>query len=466
MSFSELGISKWLLKTLDDCKILSPTEVQKACIKPTLEGRDILACSKTGSGKTASFALPILERLAEDPYGVFAIVLTPTRELASQIADQFKLFGTNMNVRVELVTGGMDQNKQTLMLSEKPHVIVATPGRLAELLSSTNLRLNKVKFFVMDEADRLLDTEDGDFGEDLTKIVEKLPENRQTLMYSATLSQTIQQAQAQASKEPFFWQAEELDDAVDSNVVVMPETLEQKYVLVPEDIRDPYLVHMVKLLLEDKMAGNEQLIIFSKTCKSVQVLGMMLQKIGARAVVLHSILKQSQRFAALEQFKSSKARVLVATDVASRGLDLPHVSIVINHNVPGAPKNYVHRVGRTARAGKKGTSITMMSPYDTERVKEIEKMVDCKMTEYPLEEDKIVKILTQVQVMKREAELQLEKNKFGEKRRINRLKDDKLQEKIELAKKRRFEAKRLKKEDSIKRNAKRNARKQQTAEKS
>lgn len=204
MSFSELGISKWLLKTLDDCKILSPTEVQKACIKPTLEGRDILACSKTGSGKTASFALPILERLAEDPYGVFAVVLTPTRELASQIADQFKLFGTNMNVRVELVTGGMDQNKQTLMLSEKPHVIVATPGRLAELLSSTNLRLNKVKFFVMDEADRLLDTEDGDFGEDLTKIVEKLPENRQTLMYSATLSETIQQAQAQASKEPFF----------------------------------------------------------------------------------------------------------------------------------------------------------------------------------------------------------------------------------------------------------------------
>jgi len=174
-------------------------------------GRDILACSKTGSGKTASFALPILERLAEDPYGVFAVVLTPTRELASQIADQFKLFGTNMNVRVELVTGGMDQNKQTLMLSEKPHVIVATPGRLAELLSrfvsislccltflrSTNLRLNKVKFFVMDEADRLLDTEDGDFGEDLTKIVEKLPENRQTLMYSATLSETIQQAQAQ-----------------------------------------------------------------------------------------------------------------------------------------------------------------------------------------------------------------------------------------------------------------------------
>jgi ATP-dependent RNA helicase DDX49/DBP8 len=138
-----------------------------------------------------------------------------------------------------------------------------------------------------------------------------------------------------ASKEPFFWQAEELDDAVDSNVVVMPENLEQKYVLVPEDIRDPYLVHMVKLLLEEKMAGNEQLIIFSKTCKSVQVIGMMLQKIGARAVVLHSILKQSQRFAALEQFKSSKARVLVATDVASRGLDLPHVSIVINHNVPG-----------------------------------------------------------------------------------------------------------------------------------
>jgi len=450
MSFSELGISPWLIKTLDDCGLKNPTPVQSECIVPTLEGRDILACSKTGSGKTASFALPILQKLSEDPYGVFCVVLTPTRELASQIADQFKLFGTNLKVRVELVTGGQDQTKQSVLLSDLPHIIVATPGRLADLIKSTDLRLNKVKFFVMDEADRLLDREDGDYHDDLQIIIQKLPKSRQTLMYSATLSETIAEAREHASREPFFWQSAELDEIKDKNesqeeIVVMPETLEQKYVLLPEDVRDGYLVHLVKLLLEERMKENEQLIIFSKTCKSVQVLGMMLQKIGARAVILHSILKQKQRFSALEQFKSSKSRVLVATDVASRGLDLPHVAIVINHNVPGAPRNYVHRVGRTARAGRKGLSITMVSPYDTQRVIAIEKLVNSTLTEFPLEEEKIIKILAQVKVMKKEAEMQLEKTRFGEKREINRLKDGTKKKQIEMGKQKRrkeFERKR------------------------
>ena len=175
--------------------------------KTFYQGRDILACSKTGSGKTAAFALPILEKLAEDPYGVFGVVLTPTRELALQISEQFKLFGKGVNVRVELVTGGMDSTAQSVSLTQLPHIIVATPGRLADLLRSTDLRLNKVKFFVMDEADRLLDREDGDFTADLGEIMEKLPprEKRQTLMFSATLSETITEARSCATQEPFFW---------------------------------------------------------------------------------------------------------------------------------------------------------------------------------------------------------------------------------------------------------------------
>ena len=218
----------------------------------------------------------------------------------------------------------------------------------------------------MDEADRLLDREDGDFTEDLSDIMAKLPssEKRQTLMFSATLSETITEAREQAKTEPFFWQASELENRKD-DTVIMPEKLEQKYVMLPEHVRDGYLIHLIKLFLEERLKDKEQIIVFSRTCKSVQVLGMMLQKIGAHAVVLHSILKQRQRFAALEQFKSQKARVLVATDVASRGLDLPNVAIVVNHNVPGAPRNYVHRVGRTARAGRNGLSVTMVSPYDT-----------------------------------------------------------------------------------------------------
>ena len=364
--FTELGISEWLVSTLKEIGITKPTEVQSACIEPALNGRDVLACSKTGSGKTAAFALPVLQKLSEDPYGVFCVVLTPTRELALQISEQFKIFGDGINVRVELVTGGVDTTSQSMQLTELPHIIVATPGRLADLLRSTELRLNKVKYFVMDEADRLLDREHGDFTEDLSDIMAKLPssEKRQTLMFSATLSETITEAREQAKTEPFFWQASELENRKD-DTVIMPEKLEQKYVMLPEHVRDGYLIHLIKLFLEERLKDKEQIIVFSRTCKSVQVLGMMLQKIGAHAVVLHSILKQRQRFAALEQFKSQKARVLVATDVASRGLDLPNVAIVVNHNVPGAPRNYVHRVGRTARAGRNGLSVTMVSPYDT-----------------------------------------------------------------------------------------------------
>ena len=318
--------------------------------KTFYQGRDILACSKTGSGKTAAFALPILEKLAEDPYGVFGVVLTPTRELALQISEQFKLFGKGVNVRVELVTGGMDSTAQSVSLTQLPHIIVATPGRLADLLRSTDLRLNKVKFFVMDEADRLLDREDGDFTADLGEIMEKLPprEKRQTLMFSATLSETITEARSCATQEPFFWwvwkklsvqkliiklrQSTELNEK-SGDQVIMPAKLSQKYVMVPEDVRDSYLagiefnwtrpcsrafsifqsvnplkVHLIKLLLEEQLGEKEQIVVFSKTCKSVQVLGMLLQKIGARACVLHSILKQKQRFAALEQFKSRRAR--------------------------------------------------------------------------------------------------------------------------------------------------------------
>ena len=189
-----------------------------------------------------------------------------------KISDQFKLFGVNLNVRVELVTGGVDSTNQSVSLTELPHIIVATPGRLADLLRSTDLRLNKVKFFVMDEADRLLDRDDGDFTDDLATIIEKLPssEKRQTLMYSATLSETITEAREQASTAPFFWQSEELAGKTD-DVVIMPEKLEQKYVLVPEDVKDGYLIHMVKLLIEERLEEKEQIIIFSRTCKSVQV---------------------------------------------------------------------------------------------------------------------------------------------------------------------------------------------------
>ncbi|XP_041281260.1 probable ATP-dependent RNA helicase DDX49 [Onychostruthus taczanowskii] len=412
--FRALGLAPWLAEQARQVGLLRPTPVQAACIPAVLQGRDCLGCAQTGSGKTAAFVLPVLHVLAEDPYGIFCLVLTPTRELAYQIAEQFRVLGKPLGLKDCVVVGGLDMVAQALELSRRPHVVVATPGRLADHLRSNGsaASLRRVRFLVLDEADRLLEQGTADFSADLELILGAVPARRQTLLFSATLTATLSQLRALAANSPFFWEA--------TSPVRTVEQLEQRYLLVPEALKDAHLVHLVQSFQDQH--EDWAIIIFTKTCKDCQVLNMMLRRFSFPSVALHSMMKQKQRFAALAKFKSSIFKILIATDVAARGLDIPAVQIVINHNTPGLPKIYIHRVGRTARAGRNGLAITLVTQYDIHLVHAIEEEIKLQLKEFSVEEQLVLDILTQVNVTRRECEIELEGMDFDEKKEINKRK--------------------------------------------
>lgn len=407
MYFLGFGLNKWLVNQCDAVGIKSPTEIQQKCIPPILEGRDCIGCAKTGSGKTAAFALPILQKLCEDPYGIFAVILTPTRELAYQICDQFRVLGKPIGLKEAVIIGGLDMMKQALALAKKPHVVIATPGRLADHLKSTDtVHLKRIKFLVLDEADRLLDPS---FGDDLQVIFDNVPSERQTLLFSATLTDTLQELRELSPNEPFYHE-------VKSDIATVAE-LDQKYILTPASVRDSYLVYILR-----ENAENKSVIIFTHTCKNCQTLANMLWKCDLPCVALHSLKSQGERLAGLATFKSGLVKILVATDVASRGLDIPQVELVINSNVPASPKDYIHRVGRTARAGRGGMAITLMTQYDVDRVKQIEATINTKLVEFKTNENEVLPLLRAVMVARREAQLKVQSSAVLEKRMINKRK--------------------------------------------
>lgn len=411
--FSSLGLSDWLIQQCKQMGISKPTPVQENCIPAILDGRDCMGCAKTGSGKTAAFVLPVLQKLSEDPYGIFCLVLTPTRELAYQIAEQFRALGKPLGLRDTIVVGGMDMVAQALELSKKPHIVVATPGRLADHIRSSNtFSMSKIKFLIMDEADRLLEQGCTDFTKDLEVILSVVPSKRQTLLFSATLTDTLQELRSIAMNRPFFWESK--------SEVRTVEELDQRYILTPEKVKDAYLVHLIQNFQDEH--DEWSIIIFTNTCKNCQLLTMMLREFKFPTISLHSMMKQKQRFANLAKFKSNVFKILIATDVAARGLDIPTVQVVINHNTPGLPKTYIHRVGRTARAGRNGMAVTLVTQYDIHLVNAIEEQIQTKLKAHAVEEKEVLKILTQVNVTKRKCEIKLESSDFDEKKEINKRK--------------------------------------------
>nr|CAC33024.1 hypothetical protein [Takifugu rubripes] len=410
--FSSLGLSDWLIKQCKQLGIQKATPVQENCVPAILQGSDCMGCAKTGSGKTAAFVLPVLQKLSEDPYGIFCLVLTPTRSLAYQIAEQFRVLGKPLGLKDCIIVGGMGMVTQALELSNQPHVVVATPGRLADhIRSSSTFSLAKIQFLVMDEADRLLEQGCTDFTKDLETILTAVPAKRQTLLFSATLTDTLQELKHIAMNKPFFWESKSECRTV--------EELDQRYILTPEKVKDAYLVHLIQTFTDQH--DDWSIIIFTSTCKYCQILTMMLQKFHFPTISLHSMMKQVQRFANLAKFKASVYKILIATDVAARCLDIPTVQVVITNNTPGLPKIYIHRVGRTARAGN-GVSITLVTQYDIHLVHSIEEQIrETKLKEFPVEEKEVLKILTQVNVTRRECEI-LESTDFDEKKEINKRK--------------------------------------------
>ncbi|OSC98963.1 DEAD-domain-containing protein [Trametes coccinea BRFM310] len=452
-----MGISSVLISALTKMSIKAPTEIQAACIPPLLQGRDCIGNAKTGSGKTIAFALPILQKLSLDPYGIFALVLTPTRELAFQIAEQFAVLGAPLNLRTAVVVGGIDMMAQALELGNRPHVVVATPGRIVDLLKSTSGEwdLSRIKFLVLDEADRLLTPS---FAPELSYLFGILPKERQTALFTATLTDAVERIADAPPKpgkqKPFVHRMTAKVETV--------ETLKQHYILVPSHVREAYLYYFLcnppesthhlrrappepvkpskkgsktkskpakKSSSSKKSSEDDEVIqqppptiIFCSRPRTAAYLTHLLQTLHIRATALHSRLTQRERLSSLQLFRASVVPVLVSTDVGARGLDIEDVAIVVNWDIPAEPEEYTHRVGRTARAGRGGVAVSFVTEHDEERVLRVEERIGTKLTEMDLPEEKVLEKLNAVATAKRVANMELHDSDFGKREEIHRIK--------------------------------------------
>ncbi|KAJ5729976.1 ATP-dependent rRNA helicase rrp3 [Penicillium malachiteum] len=385
-TFKELGVIEELCEACDTLGYKTPTPIQAQCIPVALQGRDLIGLAETGSGKTAAFTLPILQNLMENPQPFHSLILAPTRELAQQIAQNVEALGATISVRCTLLIGGMDMVPQAIALGKKPHVIVATPGRLLDHAQNTKgFSLRNLKQLVLDEADRLLDL---DFGPILTSILQMLPPRR-TYLFSATISSKVESLQRASLSNP-----------VKVSVSTKNQTatnLIQSYMFVPHKLKDVYLIHLL-----NERAGQTG-IIFARTVVETNRLALLLRSLGFSAIPIHGQLSQSSRIASLSRFKSKSRNLLIATDVAARGLDIPAVDFVVNSDLPQDSKTYIHRVGRTARAGKSGCAFSLVTQYDVEVWLRIEGALGKKIDEQKADKDEVMVFANRVHEAQREA---------------------------------------------------------------
>lgn len=355
-SFSELGLSKLICSTLKKCDFKQPTEIQTRAIPRILSGEDIMASAQTGSGKTAAYALPIIECLDEHEKIPRALVLVPTRELCIQVVEQFDLFCKNRDLQTVMVYGGVAYDKQVDKLKKGTDVIVATPGRLLDLLESNSVNLSNIEILVLDEADRLLDM---GFMPQIRRIIANLSKERQTLMFSATFDNKVQSLAAQYLNDPFI---------IRINVErIEAKEIDQHVYHVHEFDKDDLLL---KLIQGQSM---ESVLIFTRTKRKAGWVKDRLRASNVPAEEIHGDISQAQREKTLAKYRQGKFNVLVATDVAARGLDVPQISHVVNYDLPNSPEDYVHRIGRTGRAGKPGVAFSFVSQEDKYLVRDIEK---------------------------------------------------------------------------------------------
>ncbi|KAK4542547.1 ribosomal RNA processing protein [Oleoguttula mirabilis] len=374
-TFEDLGVIDSLCEACTALGYKTPTAIQTESIPIALSGKDIIGLAETGSGKTAAFALPILQALLEKPQAMFGLVLAPTRELAYQISQQFEALGSLISVKCAVIVGGMDMVPQAIALAKKPHIVVATPGRLMDHLENTKgFSLRQLKYLVMDEADRLLDL---DFGPILDKILQVLPRERRTMLFSATMSTKLDNLTRAALQNP-------VRVSISSSSYQTVKNLMQRYVFIPHKFKDIYLIYLLH-----EFAG-QSCILFTRTVNETQRLAFLLRALGRSAIPLHGQMNQSARLGALNKFRGGSRDILVATDVAARGLDIPSVDLVLNFDLPPDSKTYVHRVGRTARAGKSGVAISIVTQYDIEIFQRIEKALGKKLDEQPTERDEVM----------------------------------------------------------------------------
>lgn len=372
MTFEKLGLSEELLRSVRETGYTSPTPIQAQAIPAILEGNDVMAAAQTGTGKTAGFTLPLLQLLNEKPpvknNRARALVLTPTRELAAQVQESVFTYGKHLNLRSAVVFGGVKINPQMMKLRRGVDVLVATPGRLLDLFQQRAINFNDIEILVLDEADRMLDM---GFIHDIKKIMALLPKQRQTLMFSATFSQDIRQLAKGIINNPV-----EIDVAPRNSTV---ETISQIVYPVDKARKADLLSHLIR---------NEnwyQVLVFSRTKHGADKLVKRLSRDNIHAAAIHGNKSQSQRTKALESFKKNKIQILVATDIAARGIDIDQLSHVVNFDLPNVPEDYVHRIGRTGRAGASGQAISLVSADEAKQLQDIERLIKRKIEREEIE---------------------------------------------------------------------------------
>lgn len=366
MSFSSLGLSDALLKAISEKGYTTPSPIQQKAIPPILEGKDVLASAQTGTGKTAGFTLPILQLLSQGQQlrqrPIRALILTPTRELAAQILANIKEYSTFLDLKSTVIFGGVNQNPQVTQLRQGVDILVATPGRLIDLQNQGLISLAKVEILVLDEADRMLDM---GFLRDIERILKILPSKRQNLLFSATFSRDIKQLAMGILHHPVQVEATPENTTVDAIIQkVYPVAKEKKTDLI------------IKLITE----GNwKQILVFTRTKQGANKLTESMISAGIKAAAIHGNKGQGARTKALAGFKDGSLTALVATDIAARGLDIPLLPHVVNFELPNIPEDYVHRIGRTGRAGASGEAISLFSPDETVFLRDIEKLIGLKL---------------------------------------------------------------------------------------
>ncbi len=366
--FKNLNLSTKILSALTKKGYITPTPIQKQSIPPILEGKDLLGIAQTGTGKTAAFALPILDNLFKsgnrvNPNNVRTLILTPTRELASQIADNIKLYGEDLPFKSGVIFGGVNISNQIRALKRGVDILVATPGRLLDLMNQGHLSFSQLEIFVLDEADRMLDM---GFINDVKKIIAKLPKQKQTLFFSATMPKDVAILANSILKDPV-----KVEVTPESTTV---EKIDQRVNLV-EKANKPLLLQSI---IEEQ--GNKSLfLVFSKTKHGANRIVEFLDKQSIKVAAIHGNKSQSAREKALDSFRQGKIKVLVATDIAARGIDIAGITHVINYDIPNHPESYVHRIGRTARAGREGIAISFCDRSERDLLRAVEKLIKLKL---------------------------------------------------------------------------------------
>lgn len=373
MSFEQLELPNELLRALSDKGYVEPTPVQRQAIPPILRGQDAMVTAQTGTGKTAGFTLPLLARLAErlkelpsdDPTvkrPVRALILTPTRELAAQVFDSVQTYGRYLPLKTAVVYGGVSINPQITKLQRGVDVLAATPGRLLDLVNQNALQLSKVEIFVLDEADRMLDM---GFIHDIRKVLKLLPQRRQNLLFSATFSREIKELADKLLLSPTFIEV--------ARKTTTAERVSQKVYPVDRERKRELLSFIIG------SRNWQQVLVFTRTKHGANRLAKQLEGDGLSSAAIHGNKTQGARTKALADFKQGKVRVLVATDIAARGLDIDGLPHVVNYDLPNVPEDYVHRVGRTGRASNDGLAVSLVCIDEHKLLKDIEKLLQCKL---------------------------------------------------------------------------------------